>query len=187
MELDAQIQATQKLNRVKPKEADFKGKKGYRETFDENGKRSWRYRFPVNEHGKMTKEAREVGEMFAPLARVEAELGATNKSPKAVMKDKDGNVQFVDPGLADATARRNGWTHSWRAGGNRVEVGIDGMLFMHWSHGWEPMGRWCQTTPHDWSKPPKNGRKDGTMRCTGTQRDPSGDLWEAVKGEWVRL
>ena len=170
-------------------EEPYIGKRGHYRKYREDGSYTWGYRFQPNEGGRLTREARHVGEAEGPQIRAEAEYHSATQAglPRVALKDAHGAVQYVDPGLAEATARRNGWNHAWRVGGNRVEVGIDGMLFREIAGRWDPTGRWCIGTPNDWSKPPKGGRKDGSMICRGIQRDPSGVPWRGIGDSWEMI
>lgn len=151
-------------NRLLPREDDFKGKPGYIPADDKN---PWRYRYKLNDgHGKMTREAQEVGELLRPSSEAHtARHLSRGPGPQAMLRDKDGGVRYVDPALASDTARERGWSHAWRAGGCRVERGIDGELWRELPDGTrEPTGRWCLTAPQPWATVPEGGNADGSMK-----------------------
>ena len=186
---EPELAEMRKARSLMPGEDQYVGKKGYARKYREDGSYEWRYRFQPNEGGRLTREAHEVGEHIAPFVRADHERHTKlqAKVPKVRLKDHNGQVRYLEPGLADATARRNGWSHAWVAGGNRVEVGIEGMLWRELSDGWEPLGRWCITRPNDWAQVPTRGKADGSFRCSGVLRDPDWNLWEASGRKWVRL
>lgn len=71
------LQEIGRTNALKPKESDFIGKKGYRRYYRKDGSYSWRYKFAPNDgHGRLTKEATEVGEMMKPYQRADIERAA---------------------------------------------------------------------------------------------------------------
>jgi hypothetical protein len=99
------------------------------------------------------------------------------KPEQAALLTPEG-VRHVDPALAEQTARQNGWTHHWRAGGSRVESGIGGMLWRRCPDGsWEPLGRRTLTDPYFESEP-----------LDSIQFDPAGNAWVLTADqEWSML
>jgi hypothetical protein len=163
-----------------PREADFVGRKGYRRTTRPDGSYAWRYRFQQNVGGKRTRAGHEVLERMTPFIRADTERHAKleAKRPRAALKDRDGGVRYLDPALADDAARRNGWSHNWRARGNTVERGVDGMLFRCAAGAWEPLGVNCLGAPL---------RGTSHVPRRGIQHDPSGRPWRWIAGEWRRV
>jgi hypothetical protein len=103
---------------------------------------------------------------------------------RAVLRDDNGGVRYVDAALADGAARRNGWSHVWRAHGASVERGVDGMLWRSLGGAWMPTGRWCLGTPLSVKSRPPQGKRDGSIKTAGVQRDPDGEPWRWIDGEW---
>lgn len=186
---EADIAEQTRVRKLAPTESEYVGRPGYERKYREDGSYTWRYRFRPNEGGRLTREASEVGEHMAPFVQADAERHAKRqaKIPKVKLKDKDGRVRYLEPGLADATARKNGWSHAWDVGGNRIEVGLEGMLWRLVAGQWEPTGRWCTSRPFGHSPRPKRGKADGSFKCSGMLRDPDWNLWEARGRKWVRL
>lgn len=168
------IGAVQKL---KPTESDFKGKKGYRSWLDKHGKRQWAYDFKPNDAGKPTKAGLEVQEMLKPFQRADAERHSRlqGKIEREMLRDGDGGRQYVEPHLARATAQKNGWHHAFNYRPTPIERGPDGMLWRATRGGWEPMGVRCLGTPLVGSR---------TVPCRGRQRDPEGAPWGYIRGQW---
>jgi hypothetical protein len=165
----------EKNNKLKPTESDFKGKKGYKRTYRPDGSYEWSYSFTPNENGKKTKEAQEVGEALKPWQRAEVERMARRPvKPKDKLRDQNGEIRLIDPAKADLTARKNGWSHVWRAGGVPVESGVNGMLFRRNGNGWEPTGR---------LEAGVMGREAPTDQV---QHDPDGNPWVYNGMEWSR-
>jgi hypothetical protein len=166
-----------RIQSLTPPEEAFKGKRGYQRKYDKNGRYKWRYRYKSNENGKLTREGAEVQEMLMPSLRASSERQAKHKAPVVALKDQGGQVHYVDPALAEGAARQNGWSHRWRAGGESVESGVDGMLWRWLRHKkeWEPTGRY------------EAGILGRTVECKGIQRDPDGHPWRGLEGRWVRI
>lgn len=173
-----QFREYDRVSRLRPKESDFIGKPGYKRTYRKDGTYSWRYRYKPN-HGenRPTKESAEVWERMKPFVAADTARKLSRERPaKAVLRDQDGGVRYLDPALADKAARRNGWTHYWRAAGNRVERGIDGMLFRSAPRGWEPLGVRCLGAP---------ATAEAAAPLPSPQRDPFGNEWVAAGDGWV--
>lgn len=165
-----------KNEKLKPKEEHFIGRKGYERKYRPDGSYKWRYKFKPNDQGKETREGAMVKEMLRPWQRAEAERSAKNQAmvERVAQRDRDGQIHYVDAALADATARKAGRSHAWRAGGVRAERGIDGMWFRLIRDEWEPTGRL--------------EIKTCGKRCPrgGIQRDPDGNRWAYFAGAWRR-
>lgn len=163
-----------------PTEAQFVGKKGYKRKYRADGTYEWRYRYTTNHKGKLTREANEVLEMMRPFSKADTDRHSAleQKKPRVALKSRDGAIQFVEPALADRTARQNGWTHVWRARGNRVERGPDSMLFRCVGGEWEALGVHCLGTPL-WGS--------ATVPRRGVQHDPDGRPWRWIAGSWRRV
>ena len=168
-----------RIAKLKPTEAEFIGRPGYSRKYRKNGSYKWKYDFTPNDgHGKLTREAEEVGDMMTPFndAATEHQAAVQGRAPKAALRDASGTVQYVDPPIADATAARNGWRHHWRAGGLQLERGLQGgQLFRRLSGGWEPTGR-------------------TEAAITGALADksvihisPDGKPWRWSSGEWRKF
>jgi hypothetical protein len=155
-------------------ESDYKGKKGYwNKGSREDGTYQWGYKFKPNDNGKPTKEFNEVLEMQKPFIEADEARVHSVPKPKVLLRDRDGGVRYIDPARADATAKKHGWSHVWRAGGIPVERGADGMLFRKLHDGWDPTGRYTvgifgEEVPHD-----------------TTQRDPDGNVWTHTGEGWM--
>jgi hypothetical protein len=162
-----------------PKESDFKGRKGYSRKYRADGTYEWKYSYTTNVGGKLTNEAHEVLERMRPFAKADTERHSRTelRKPKARLRDRYGQVRLVDPGLADAAAHRNGWTHAWRARGNPVESGVGGMLWRAGPRGWEPLGVRCLGAPL---------RGSARVPRGAIQHDPSGNPWAWIAGAWRR-
>jgi len=188
--------------KLRTKRDDVKGKKGYREFHRKavNGKvvevpgpapdgyYEWAYKFKSNDGGKLTHAAHDHLERNRPFMVADTERYSRfqAKLPRVTMKDKDGGVRFVDPARAGEAARNLGWSHKPSVGGTRIVSGPDGMNFRHIGGRWEPTGRWCSGTPYDFVAHPAYGNRDGTMKHKGIQRDPDGNPWFWLDGEWRR-
>lgn len=179
-----QVSDVAKCQSLLPREAEFIGKKGYRRTYREDGSYEWRYRFQQNDgdrnHTKRTKAGHEVLERMRPFMSADAERHAKMqaKEERVTLRDRDGGMRVVSAGLADDAARRNGWSHGWRARGNRVESGAKGMLFRLVAGEWEGLGVYCLGVP-------LLGPKE--VPTTSTQPDPDGHPHRFVAGEWRKL
>lgn len=178
--LSERVKDIGRCQKMLPVESDFIGRKGYSRRYRADGTYEWRFRYRPNVNGKPTGTQSEVVERMRPFMRADTERHAKLESAKdrARLKDKDGAVRFVEPALADQAARRNGWTHSWRARGNRVERGFDGMLYRCASGTWEALGVHCLGTPL---------RGSALVPRRGIQHDPDGHPWRFVAGEWRRV
>jgi len=140
------VRDRERVQRLKPKEDDFKGKKGYERyhVVEVGGQRvkvqgeapdgsyKWAYHFKPNDHGKLTREAAEVGEMLRPFQRADIER-VENMPPSAA--------------LAESTERSRGRSRT-HVTGSPVECRAG--------------GRWCLTTPYPWTPVPEGGLPDGT-------------------------
>jgi hypothetical protein len=125
----------------------------------------WGVKFKPNENGKMTRTAAAIGEGMRPFNRAEIHR-------QAEMAMERGVMPYQAP---------------MRPGGAPTAEGPSGMLFVRVGDEWLATGRWCSTTPHEWSKPPKGGLKDGTMDPRYCHFDPDGDeWWEFVNDGWER-
>lgn len=179
-----QVKEIGRCQKLLPTESDFIGRKGYwrkpKDPADPGGAYEWGFRYRPNVRGKPTKTQQEMVQRMRPFMRADVERHAKLEAAKerVALKDKDGQVRLVDPGLADQAARRNGWTHSFRARGN-VEAGVGGMLWRRCVGGdWEPLGVTCLGTPIC-------GKAEVPRR--GTQQDPDGNPWRYVAREWRRV
>lgn len=170
-----------------PREAEYVGRKGYRRKYRPDGTYEWRYRFQQNDgsptNTKRTAEGHQVLERMRPFMRADTERQAKLQKQQQIetMKDRDGQMRLVPAGLTDQAARRNGWSHVWRARGNRVETGAGGMLFRLLrcdGGGWEPLGVHCLGTPL------RGG--SATVPRRGIQYDPDGNPWRWIAGAWRR-
>lgn len=164
-------------NKLRPTESDFAGKKGFKRRYRKDGSYEWRYRYKPNDHGKVTREGAEVQEMLRPFQRADIERTARDqaKREKVNLRDANGALHAIDAPLADAIARQRGWTHARRSKRHRVERGVDGMLWQLDRVGWRPLGVRCLGTPI-------SGKR--TISKIGIQRDPSGNPWRWIAGEW---
>ena len=176
-----QVAEIGRVQRLKPKESDLIGKRGYRREYREDGSYEWRYRFKTNDRGRPTKQALEVGEMMRPFQVADAERHLKNQAreERVALRDRDGHSHFLDPALADQTARQNGWSHRWRARGAAVECGTGGMMWRRARTGWEPLGVRCFGTP----------LFGGSARVSrrGLQWDPDGAPWRWNGTQWVEV
>lgn len=178
-----QVSEMARCQALLPREAEYVGRNGYRRRYRPDGTYEWRYRFQQNDgsptNTKRTAEGHQVLERMRPFMKADAERQARlqKQHETATMRDAQGEVRLVPAGLTDQAARRNGWSHVWRARGNRVETGAGGMLF-RWSAGaWEPMGVRCLGTPL---------RGSAAVPRSGYQRDPDGNPWRWIAGAWRR-
>lgn len=155
------------------------------ETNPKTGKREWVVDVPLRDlAGNRTKDSHDLQDMLAPHARASGRR--PDPEPTDVLIDAAGNRQFVNPALVESTRKRTGWRLPYKA--TVIEPGAGGMLFRLTRTGWEPTGRWCMGTPWTQGDRPAGGRKDGTMRCQGLQRDPSGDVWRGLGPDgWQRM
>jgi len=165
-----------------------KGRKGYREFhYDESGKEvpgpdangrfQYAYEFKPNEGGKLTREAHEALEWMKPATDegLRRSMSQQTARDRVRLRDTDGRSRIIDAALAEQTARRNGWSHVWRAGGLTVESGVEGdMLWRQVADGWEPTGR--KTV----------GVLGEPADVTVVQFDPDGEPWTWNGSEWVR-
>jgi hypothetical protein len=167
IEADTLEKATNRV-RHSPREQDFIGRKGYRRTYSADGKKyTWRYRDTPH----------AVGEAMKPYWRAETERQDRKRAKQetVALRDKDGGIRRVDPSIADATARRQGWSLLPGYGGVQVERGADGMLWRRVAGQWWPTGKRCLGTP-------LRGR--ASISRGGVQHDPSGHPWRFIRGEW---
>lgn len=173
----ADVKEKAALERLKPTEADFAGKPGYSRKYKPGGGYDWSYKFRPNEDGKLTNEAQEVGEMMSNFNRVSLEHQVKTQAnvSRETLLDGNGRKQYVEAGMADAVARKNGWRSAWKPGGNLVERGSRMMLFRWIAGDWYPLGVRCLGTP-----------LSGAARLprTGLYRDPSEGVWRWKAGEW---
>lgn len=185
-----QVSDIGKCQSLLPTESDFKGKRGYWRKYrsDGSGRYEWGFKFRPNVDGKRTRAGQAVVEMMAPFSEADSRRFRTQEknSPRAALRDHDGQIRVVDAALADSTAQRNGWSHAFRVGKGRTERGVDGMLFKWDGLAWWPTGRWCSSAPFTQTHRPKDGRRDGSMILRGRQRDPDGHPWRYVAGSWRR-
>ena len=108
----AEIKERARINRLKPTESMFKGRKGYYRKYRPNGSYEWGYNFTPNDgHGRLTKQAHEVAEAMQPFTRSSTEFEARNQRdvPRETLKNGNGEVQHVDASRARAIASANGW------------------------------------------------------------------------------
>ncbi len=175
-----QVKDIGRCQKLLPVEADFIGRKGYSRKYRPDGSYEWRFRYRPNVNGKATKTQEEMVQRMRPFMRADVERHGKiqAKQERVAMKDGEGRVGLVDAGLADQAARRNGWTHSFRARGN-VEPGVGGKYPMLWRRcaggAWEPLGVHCLGTPL---------RGSPTVPRRGIQLDPDGNPWRWIAGEW---
>lgn len=187
----AQVREKSRIKKLLPTRDDFRGKAGYRE-FEKplaDGS-TWEYRWTPNDgHGRPTRETGMVGEAMKEFQRADTARHVANQSatPRAAMRDANGAVQYVDAAFADGAARQNGWGHVWRPRGASVERGVDGMMWRLLGGAWTPTGRWCLGTPATQSSRPPAGKRDGTIKTNTMQRDPDGEPWRWINGEWRTL
>lgn len=80
---NADVKAIGKSNRLKPKESDLIGKRGYKRHYREDGSYTWTYDYKPNDHGKPTREGAEAMELLRPSMRADAERLA-NRNPHAM-------------------------------------------------------------------------------------------------------
>lgn len=173
-----EVSDLRKANALRPKESDFIGRPGYRRKYRPDGSYEWRYRFKPNDHGKLTREAHEVGEMLAPSMHADADRSAkrSGKTVRAALRDGDGKVRFVEHRLADQAAKRHGWSHVWKSGGLIVKRGLRGdMLWRLVRDEWEPTGK------------SQVGVLAPEVPCEGVQTDPDGADWIGANGAWRRI
>jgi hypothetical protein len=171
----ARVDGIREANKHKATARDFEHLPGFQRL--PGGK--WRVRFQPNDgHGKFTKVGAEVLDIMRPGMRADAERQAKLAKPEQAALLTPEGVRHVDPALAEQTARQNGWTHHWRAGGSRVESGIGGMLWRRCPDGsWEPLGRRTLTDPYFESEP-----------LDSIQFDPAGNAWVLTADqEWSML
>ena len=154
-----------RIEKLKPKESDFMGKKGYRRKYNPDGSYQWRYRFKPNDGRKATREFNETVEMMRPFSRAAVELSSREqaKQPKVAMRDLNGNVQNIAPHLADKVAR-GGWRHAFMGRGTVTMVARAGVLWKMTRSGWRMV------------QAPK--KREGLLS------DPAGELWRHVSGRW---
>lgn len=191
----AKIKDKASVRKLLPTEKDFIGRPGYERKYTGELNHSgepiykWRYKYRPNVDGKWTKEGGEVLERMRPFMKADSErhMRLEAQKQRAKLKDQSGAVHYVEPHLASTAAQRNGWGHVVSRGRNRVEVGLDGMLFKLIGNNWHPLGRWCLSEPWGQAGRPKGGRRDGSMVSRGIQRDPDGVPWRFVEGEWRSL
>jgi len=164
----------QRVERLRPQKSDFIGRKGFRQA---EGSSEWSYHWRPNDGARKTRQQHEVEDMTRPWRNAETERMAKlqGRSPRASLRDRDGGIRYVDAALADQAARRNGWSHHWRARGTRVERGIEGgMLWRQCPGGWEPTGKACLGHPIE------------ARRLPSLQVDPSGRIWRRVGRQWMK-
>jgi hypothetical protein len=75
--------------------------------------------------------------------------------------------------------------HVMQVKGAVIERGPDGMLFRLDGACWKATGRWCLTSP--WRPNPDWGSEDGVVKTDGIQRDPDGEPWMFIEGNWVEV
>lgn len=186
-----QVAEKAKINRLRPTEADFKAinPAGHVRKYRPDGTYTWENNWKTNHGGKKTQVQRDVERAYAAFSEADNARWSRIQAATArvAMRDADGKVRFVEPGRADDAARRNGWGHSWRAGGLIKKAGPDGMLWTLIRDEWYPTGRWCAGEPHDWSTRPILGNADGTMLDGYLYTDPDGNHWRYVADEWRRM
>jgi len=186
-----QVKDIGRCQKLLPTEADFKGRKGYwrraKMVEDESGKivpdpsgrYDWGFKFRPNVNGKFTSTGGEVLERMRPFMRADTERQQKNVSKQAspaLLRDANGAVRPVAPGLADQAARRNGWTHVWSVSRNgRVESGVGGMLFRVGRFGWEATGRL------------QLGLSGKIAPLRLPQYDPDGNPWRWIAGSWRKV
>ena len=169
-----------KCQSLLPKEAHFAGRKGYYRHYRPDGSYEWGFKFRPNVRGRLTKIGGEVLECMLPFIKADTERHSRNeaKRHREKLRDASGGIRFVEPGLVDHTARRNGWSHVWRPRGVHVEAGLDGMLFRLVGSRWEATGVRCLGVP-------LFGERE--VARSGIQCDPDGFPWRFVAGEWRRV
>ncbi len=170
----AELAEIRKANHLKPTEADFRGKKGYYRKYNSDGSYKWGYKYKPNDGGKPTKEGAMVLDMLRPGMKADAERNEKAQAaiPRVRLKDQDGGIHYVEASQADAVARSTGRSHDWRAGGVRVERGLDGMLFRLIAGKWEPTGQL------------QLGFRGQQCPRRGMQRDPDGNVWAWKSRAW---
>ena len=144
------------------------------------GAYTWHCPVTPNEGGKPTREGAAMLDLMKPHLEAERERAAKMNQNRtlAMLRNQRGEVQYVEPELAEGAARNNGWRHAWRARGNPVERGPDGMLFRLERDEWVALGVRCLGTPLSGGS--------GVPR-KGTQHDPDGHPWQWIAGEWRRI
>jgi hypothetical protein len=117
---EAHVAALAKVNALRPSIADFKGKRGfnYREEVDANGDVTPHVGF-VQNYGDgrgPTPAALALIEAMRPHNRASAELQSKAQAgiARETMVDAAGNRHEVEPHLAPAAAKMNGWHSSKR-------------------------------------------------------------------------
>lgn len=179
-----QVREVGRCQALLPRESEYVGKPGYERKVMPDGSYKWRYKFQQNDGQrigtKRTREGNEVLERLKPFIRADTErhLKLAAREEQVALRDQDGGTRLVSAGLADQAARRNGWSHRWRARGNPVKSGVDGMQFRLIRDEWEPLGVYCLGEPIV-------GPKHVPRR--GIQHDPDGAPWRFVAGRWRKV
>jgi hypothetical protein len=165
-----------------PREADViaaLGEKGHRRKYRPDGTYEWSHPYTTNVGGKLTREAQAVHELMRPFSAADTARHARNqqKVERVALRDRDGQVSYMEPALADATADSTGRRHVWKTRGNPVERGAEGMLWKLVGGEWWPLGVRCLGTPL---------RGSARVPRGAIQHDPSGLPWAWRSGAWRR-
>lgn len=144
------------------------------------GNREWVTNVPNwDSRGRRTKASLKLQEMFTPFVRSETSRArARLPREKEAVIDRNGSLHYLEPQIAKNLSRSMGLRPVIRLGGVAVVPGPDGMLFRWLARSWMPLGVSCLGTPLVGS--PRVSRKT-------IQRDPSGQPWRWIDGEWVVL
>lgn len=157
-------------------EADFQtvNPAGHRRDYRPDGSYTWANNYQTNDGGKPTRVAHEINRGMAGFIEADgARVSAMQaKIDRVKMRDADGGIRYIEPGRAGDCATRNGWGHSWRAGGLTLMTGLDGMEFRAIRGAWEATGYALV-----------RGEKV-PIEPIGVQRDPDGNAWAYRDGEW---
>jgi hypothetical protein len=176
----AQIEDRAKTEALKPTESVYENEPGFQRTYREDGSYTWTCDVSLEKNMNGVSGYDALVDDMTPFIRAdERRFGQMSAMmEREQLRAQDGSIQFIDPGMAGVTARRNGWRHVWRAGGATVRLGTDGRMLWRYVGGWLPTGRRCLGTPLvGKAEVPKTGI------C---YYDPDGQPWRWKRGEWRR-
>lgn len=177
----ADVQEKARIAKKAPKVTDFIGRKGFthrQELNEATGRVEDVVSWTPNVDGKKTRAALEVEEAMQGFTVADTERFATLSASLSHerMVDEQGRTQFVQPHMADDAAKRNGWRHRWRPGGQRLVSGSRGDLLWY-----RDRDRWATRGKAQVGITARDGNPGIE------QRDPDGNLWMRVEGKWVEV
>ena len=112
---NAELAERKKITRLRPTEKDVEaafGSHRIRRKYRPDGSYEWRMPFRPNDgQGKHSHDGQAVMELMRPFWRADSERHSASqaRTPRAMLKDKTGSAQYVEPEKARETADRNGW------------------------------------------------------------------------------